>query len=276
MWAVKGRFAQALKDDDPVFWVASSDNKFTLSVLAVSILFQSQIFIFNLTIYQEGINLSDSAADVVSATSSTIKSVAPGVSISVTDSASEKAPFAKGSIQDLIATELDIPAHLCDRTRGDLRMAYAKYMALTNAIATLSKMTIAGTWIHKYTNDDVIEVFMSKSMYFRNHSKVFPMLNRYPAMEQWLENAADAPADSTVWGHERQSFDNLKKILKAHAEPSTVVSKKGKEKEVYPDEPSSSPIPVEKKKAGVKKGKKKEQKGKQKAGSSKGHHARNQ
>jgi len=101
------------------------------------------------------------------------------------------------------------------------------------------------------------------------------MLSRYPAMEKWLANAADAPADSTVWGHERQTFENLKKILKAHAEPATVVSKKGKEKEVYPDELSSSPIPVEQKKAGEKKGKKKEVKGKQKASSSKGRHARN-
>ena len=42
MWAVKGRFSQALKDDDPVQWMASSDNKFTLSLLAVSILLQDQ------------------------------------------------------------------------------------------------------------------------------------------------------------------------------------------------------------------------------------------
>ena len=42
MWAVKGCFSQALKDDDPVQWMASSDNKFTLSLLAVSILLQDQ------------------------------------------------------------------------------------------------------------------------------------------------------------------------------------------------------------------------------------------
>ena len=42
MWAVKGRFSQAPKDDDPVHWMASSDNKFTLSLLAVSILLQDQ------------------------------------------------------------------------------------------------------------------------------------------------------------------------------------------------------------------------------------------
>ena len=85
-------------------------------------------------------------------------------------------------------------------------------------------------------------------------------MNRYPAMEKWLANEADDPADSTVWGHERQTFENLKKILKAHAAPATVVSKKGKEKEVYPDKLSSSPIPVEQKKAGEKKGKKKREK----------------
>ena len=42
MWAVKGHFSQALKDDDPVQLMASSDNKITLSLLAVSILLQDQ------------------------------------------------------------------------------------------------------------------------------------------------------------------------------------------------------------------------------------------
>ena len=40
IWAVKGCFSQAVKGDDPVHWMASSDNKFTLSLLAVSILLQ--------------------------------------------------------------------------------------------------------------------------------------------------------------------------------------------------------------------------------------------
>ena len=37
MWAARGRFSQALLDDDPIAWDASPDGKYTLSVLAVSI-----------------------------------------------------------------------------------------------------------------------------------------------------------------------------------------------------------------------------------------------
>ena len=37
MWAAKGRFSQAILDDDPIAWDVSPDGKYTLSVLAVSI-----------------------------------------------------------------------------------------------------------------------------------------------------------------------------------------------------------------------------------------------
>ena len=37
MWAAKGRFSQAILDDDPIAWDTSPDGKYTLSVLAVSI-----------------------------------------------------------------------------------------------------------------------------------------------------------------------------------------------------------------------------------------------
>ena len=36
-WAVKGRFLQAIQDDDPIYWVASAKGKFSLSLLAVSL-----------------------------------------------------------------------------------------------------------------------------------------------------------------------------------------------------------------------------------------------
>ena len=37
MWAAKGRYSQAILDEDPIEWDASPDGKYTLSVLAVSI-----------------------------------------------------------------------------------------------------------------------------------------------------------------------------------------------------------------------------------------------
>jgi hypothetical protein len=52
MWAAKGRFSQAIQDDDPISWDASSDGKFTLSLAAVSIQTLSFYSIFDLFLGQ--------------------------------------------------------------------------------------------------------------------------------------------------------------------------------------------------------------------------------
>ena len=199
-------------------------------------------------------------------------------SASAAVSASEKSVhFVAGSIRDLIVTALQIPDHLIDRKRGgDMRVAYAKYLALVDALSKLSTMSASGTWKHKYTNDDVVEVFMSKSAYFRGHAKTFPLLVLYPAMTKWLENEAGAPADSEVWGHEKQSFEALRRILTSHQTLSPAKGKgkgkgKGKEMEVHSD--NSSPILVEK--SVSKKDKRKEVLHNKKASSSKGRHGYN-
>jgi hypothetical protein len=136
---------------------------------------------------------------------------------------------AQGSIQELIINTLNIPIHLTDHGKCDIRMAFTKYLACIDAIKTLPKMCQSGTWTHKVpSNDDVIEVFTSKSAYFKNHKKVFPMVSSYPAMEKWLLNADDAPPDHDVWGYKKQTFDNLKGILHACHEPQLPTKAKGK------------------------------------------------
>jgi hypothetical protein len=205
----------------------------------------------------------------------------PPASSSVVPSAFTSAPatvsaseqpvyFAAGSIRDLIVIALGIPAHLIDRKKGgDIRVAYAKYLALLDALDKLSTMSASGAWKHNNTNDDVVEVFVSKSVYFRNHAKVFPLLVHYPAMQQWLENAAGAPSDSVVWGNEKHSFDGLDKILTAKQKGKG--KGKGKGKEVHRDDSPPLSIPVVKKTA-TKKDKRKEVIHNKKGNSSKGRH----
>jgi hypothetical protein len=163
--------------------------------------------------------------------------------------------FTAGSMRDLIVTALGIPDHLIDRKKGgDMHVAYAKYLAIRDALDNLSLMSGSGTWKHNNTHDDVIEVFVSKSVYFRNHANIFPLLVHYPAMKGWFEKTADtveadrATADAVVWGSEKHSFDNLRKILTAHQNASPVKGKgkrKGKGNEVTRDGSSPPPIPVE-------------------------------
>jgi len=199
--------------------------------------------------------------------------------------------FAAGSIRDLIVTTLGISEHLINRKKGaDVRVAYAKYLAIVDTLEKLSQLSANGTWKHDNTNDDVVEVFVSKSVYFRNHSKIFPLLVYYPAMQEWLEktpetveadstDAERAAADAVVWGSEKHTLDGLRKILTAHEKASAVKGKgkgkgngkgKGKGKEVNRDGSSSPPIPV--KKTANKKDKRKEVIYNKKASSSKGHH----
>lgn len=47
MWAAKGRFSQAVLDDEPIAWDVSRDGKYSLSLLAVS--FQILLVHHNLT-----------------------------------------------------------------------------------------------------------------------------------------------------------------------------------------------------------------------------------
>src|ERR1700683_750939 len=154
----------------------------------------------------------------------------------------------KSAIQELIISTLNIPIHLTDRSnkaKGDLRMAFAKYVRLLATLKSMSELVTAGTWTHQIVaNDDLIEIFMSTSAYFKNHSKVFTMVNRHPQMKKWLLTADDGPRDYDVWGYRKHTFDVLKAILTPMPPPPVDIKGKGKE-EVNLD--LSSPL-VEKRK----------------------------
>jgi hypothetical protein len=103
-----------------------------------------------------------------------------------------------------------------------------------------------------------IEIFMSKSAYFRNHSKVFTMVDRHPQMKKWLLNAIDGPTDYNVWGNQKHTFDVLRAILTPM--PPPLVDIKGKGKEMVDLDLSSSPVEKRKKKGAAKTLQKKKEK----------------
>ena len=110
-------------------------------------------------------------------------------------------------------------------------MAYAKYVGLLAALSSMSELISAGTWTHKIVcNDDMIEIFMSKSAYFKNHSKVFTIVDRYPQIKKWLLIAKDSPSDYEVWEYQKHTFDVLKAILTPMPPPPVDIKGKGKEK----------------------------------------------
>ena len=147
----------------------------------------------------------------------------------------------QSELQILIRDTLDVPSHLLAKNHNgaDLHMAYTKYIAIQDAIKQLSKLNTAGLWPTKKmpSLDTIVGVFMSKSAYHTNYSKVFAAVVKHPEMEKWLQNADDAPADAEVWGEYRPSFENLKKIVMQQKQKK---GSKGKKRQID----SSSPVRV--------------------------------
>lgn len=109
---------------------------------------------------------------------------------------------------------LEIPAHQTTAyNKGDIRMAYTRYLAVQNAQKRLSKLCDDGTWKLKMPIlEDIAGVFGSKSAYF-NHSQIFASVHKHPEVQKWLERADDAPTDGKLWGGKKPTFGKLEAIM---------------------------------------------------------------
>jgi hypothetical protein len=114
-----------------------------------------------------------------------------------------------------------------------IRLNYAKYLAIQKIIQKVGNMEQAATWVHpKPTLQDIIEVFQSRSGYFKHSRQLFPRVENLPQMKLWLEGGEDAPEEKIVWGGKKPCFKNLEDILDSH-DPSykkkNVTKEKGKQ-----------------------------------------------
>lgn len=152
--------------------------------------------------------------------------------------------------QDIINI-LEIPHHLLSRNNVSFCQAYQKYVAIHETQSRIDQMWKDGVWkLEKPGVQQVIEIFVSKTSYFSNYHKTFPLISNYPQMQQWLEGGEDAPSDMDTWGFVKTvTFQDLKEFLKRKAEES---SRKGKRKAKVISDTSSPP------QASTRKGKKKQ------------------
>lgn len=85
------------------------------------------------------------------------------------------------------------------------------------------------------SNDDIMEVFFSRSAFFRYHAKLFPLVEKVPVVQKWLLGE-EGVTDVEVWNFRKPTFENLKVVLDEHgakaAESSKNVKSKGGEIEV--------------------------------------------
>ena len=99
--------------------------------------------------------------------------------------------------------------NLTDRPPGsvDLRVAYTKYRAVLSTQSTIIRMSGDESWtLRKPKAEEVIEIFVSKTIYHDKYKTLFPLANDYPLLKKWLENDAGAPSNVEVFGEEKSVF----------------------------------------------------------------------
>lgn len=94
----------------------------------------------------------------------------------------------------------------------------------------------AGTWVGKKpTKLDVIELFISRTMFHDSYRPLFSKIDKYPTMLEWLVGGPDAPSDLDAWGVEKDAytFKDLKEFMAGCGEGLWVRKRqsKGKKKE---------------------------------------------
>ena len=136
--------------------------------------------------------------------------------------------------RDHIISILNIPAHLLDRSTTSLRVSYAKYLAYLEAQKSLAKVVGDGKWPlpKKPTSENLIEVFISKSSFFKNYAPNFSRVEDYPALHLWLKNDKDIPTDMNAWGFQKNVYQF--KDLEAYFEHADNADKKKKKKDGKP------------------------------------------
>jgi len=167
-WALKGRFNNAIRIREPLAWVYDDLEEAPY-----------------IEVFAENDPL---APQLIPA-----PSIAPQPSPSKAASMPSDEVELEESFQTQLVNALSIPPSLATRPKiVDVRLAYAKYKAFHQAQLEHYQMVADGTWVLKSpSNDELIEVFVSKSVWYTNYVKVFPVAKTHPLLFEWLEKPYD-------------------------------------------------------------------------------------
>jgi hypothetical protein len=113
----------------------------------------------------------------------------------------------------------------------DLCLAYAKYRGYLKAQSEMYQMVAEGSWkLKSLTSDDLITVFISRSVWHASYSKLLSQVAFHPELLSWLENHVDVPPNVNVFSVEKQAytFKDLKDYLERKR--ARVLREKGKRK----------------------------------------------
>lgn len=96
----------------------------------------------------------------------------------------------------------------------DLRLAYAKYQGYLRAQSDMHHMIKASTWtLDPVSSDELIEIFVSRSVYRANYVKLFPQARNYPELLAWLKGDLESGVD--IFGLQKSvyTFKDLRMVL---------------------------------------------------------------
>jgi len=112
-----------------------------------------------------------------------------------------------------IATLLGIPVHLFREPdapvdRDGVRVSYLKYQTILRAFSTLTKKVKGGEWPgRKPAGQDIIDMVVSKSMWYSHYKKLFPQVSNHPDMQKWLQDDQDSSPDSEIWTNQKGLYE---------------------------------------------------------------------
>ena len=90
---------------------------------------------------------------------------------------------------------------------GELRTSYAKYHTVINAISSLARKCREGTWPGRRPGEqDVIDMVISKSMWYSHYKPLFSKASKHPEMQRWLKEEGSSPTDYDIWGEDKGSY----------------------------------------------------------------------
>ena len=102
------------------------------------------------------------------------------------------------------------------------------------------KMVKNGEWPGKKpTESDVIDMVVSRSMWYSHYKKLSLKISQYPDMLEWLKGGDEAPSDYEIWGEDKGTFmfrDLVSWLEEKETRMKWKGKGKGKAKEVKKDD----------------------------------------
>jgi hypothetical protein len=121
------------------------------------------------------------------------------------------------TLQQQLIAHLNIPLALTSRPKHvEIHVAYSKYLGVHSAQENMNRMISDGIWPFKLlSTDTLVEIFVSKSVWYTHYVKIFPRAEKFPELVKWLECAEDAPSGGSIFGVQKQTytFKDLKNAL---------------------------------------------------------------